>query len=806
MKKLKKALAFLLVLSLLAALPFPALAADGDKEKAAEKVRTMTLEQKLGQMLMPAFQMWTDRYGAGYVTKLPDGLADAIRELGFGGVALFSENAAGTAAGAALTADMQLAALSSEAGIPLLIAADQEGGYVARLGTGTTLCGNMALGAAGDAETARQAARILGSELNALGIGMDFAPVMDVNSNPSNPIIGVRSFSDDPALAAKLGSAFVEGLHDTGTASALKHFPGHGDTNVDSHTGLPCINKSLDELRRSELVPFRAGIEAGTDLIMTAHIQFPQIETETYISKLDGKPVTLPATLSKTVITGLLREEMGYDGVVSTDAMTMDAIAKHFDRLDAAKLAINAGVDILLMSVTIDAPSAVADCRNYISGIADMVRSGEIAESRIDEAVTRILTLKYRRGIMDLTVDKDAQIQRALSVVGSEANHEAEWKITEKAVTLVKNDGMLPVTVPEYGHIALFCSYQNEVASMEYAVSRLRKEDIIPESADCEVFCYEGRSASEFRSTVADADAVLASVETYREGNMAPGSWQAAFVDSLISMTHEYGKKIAVISIHLPYDLARYQSADALLAAYCAKGMDKTPAAFNGETATYGPNLPVAVCGVFGSYIPSGTLPVEIPAVNAYGSYTGEIRYPRGFGLTGFTDVPADSWYAPAVLWAVRNNLVTGVSPTEFAPESWCTRAQIVTLLWRAAGGPKVNAALPFTDVAENSWYADAVRWAVSMHITEGITSLLFGPDEPCTRAQTVTFLWRAAGSPTASWLIPYFDVPAGSWYADAVSWADAKGITNGVSSNRYGAELCCTRAQAVTFLYRSRK
>ena len=781
------------------------LAEDRDAEKAAAMTQSMTLEQKVGQMMMPAFQTWTDRYGAGYVTKLPEGLRDAIREFGFGGVALFSENAAGTAAAVSLTADMQAAALSSAAGIPLLIAADQEGGYVARLGTGTTLCGNMALGAAGDAETARQAARILGSELSVLGIGMDFAPVMDVNANPSNPIIGVRSFSDDPALAAKLGAAYVEGLHDMGVASALKHFPGHGDTNVDSHTGLPCIDKSLDDLLSGELISFKAGIEAGTDMIMTAHIQFPQIETETYVSKLDGKPVTLPATLSKTIITGLLRKELGYDGVVSTDSMLMDAIAKHFDRLDAAKLAINAGVDILLMSVTIDSPSAVSDCRSYVNGIAEMVRSGEIAESRIDEAVTRILTLKYRRGIMDITVNKEAQIQKALSVVGSEANHEAEWRIMEKAVTLVKNDGMLPVTVPENGRVLLFCSYANEVTAMEYAVSRLRKEGLIPDSAACKVICYNGRSASEFRTDIAGADAVVASVETYREGNMAPDSWQAAFLDSLISLTHNSGKKIAVISIHLPYDLARYQAADALLAAYCGKGMEEMPLRFDGETKTYGPNLPVAVCGVFGSYIPSGTLPVDIPAVSAAGTYLRTILYRRGFGLTGFTDVPADSWYAPAVRWAVQNNITDGVSLTEFAPENTCTRAQIVTFLWRAAGSPKVNASLPFKDVDAESWYAPAVRWAVAAHITEGLAPQLFGPDEPCTRAQTVTFLWRAAGKPSVSWLIPYFDVPAGSWFADAVRWADAKGITNGIEENRFGAELRCTRSQAVTFLHRSR-
>lgn len=222
---------------------------------------------------------------------------------------------------------------------------------VNRVSFGVTGPGNMALAAAGDPALTEECADLLGQEIAALGFNMDFAPVSDVNNNPNNPIIGIRSFSDEPALASQHVTAFLRGLDKNNISAALKHFPGHGNVGEDSHTGLPSSELTVEELKACELIPFQAGIEAGADMIMTAHIQYPNIETETYISKLDEDIVHLPATLSRTIITGLLREEMGYDGIVITDSMVMDAIATHFDPADAAVLAINAGVDILLCPV-----------------------------------------------------------------------------------------------------------------------------------------------------------------------------------------------------------------------------------------------------------------------------------------------------------------------------------------------------------------------------------------------------------------------------------------------------------------------
>ena len=262
--------------------------ADRRKERAAEILSSMTLEEKVAQMMMPAFRTWTKGKSSLDVTKLNKEQEALIKKYPFGGVILFAENLKNADQSRDLIREIQAASLKGFSRAALLIAADQEGGRVSRLAYGTQMPGNMALGASGDPDAARQEAALMGEELSSLGFNLDFAPVMDVNSNPANPVIGLRSFSDDPEAAGALGAAFTKGLHSRGIISALKHFPGHGDTDTDSHTGLPVIDKSLEELRRCELIPFERGLQEA-DMVMTAHILYPQIETKTYISRRDGK-------------------------------------------------------------------------------------------------------------------------------------------------------------------------------------------------------------------------------------------------------------------------------------------------------------------------------------------------------------------------------------------------------------------------------------------------------------------------------------------------------------------------------------
>ena len=285
----------------------------------------------------------------------------------------------------------------------------------------------MALAATGDPENARKMANIYGTELSLLGINADYAPVLDVNNNPNNPVIGVRSFSDSPEIVSEYGSKYIEGLHETGTIVTLKHFPGHGNTDTDSHTGFPVINSSLDDLRACELIPFQKAIDSGADMIMTAHIQYPQIEKETYTSKSTGEKVYLPATMSHTILTDLLRDEMGFEGVVVTDALDMAAINDNFSDEDIMLLAINAGADMIMLPIIMDTNQFKRDLEMIETAIR-LVEEGKIDIETIDESVRRILTLKKNHGLLDktdFTVTND-MISAAESGIGCKENRDTE--------------------------------------------------------------------------------------------------------------------------------------------------------------------------------------------------------------------------------------------------------------------------------------------------------------------------------------------------------------------------------------------
>ena len=331
-------------------------------KRVQELVADMTVRQKITQMLMPDFRKWQQEGQATQsdMTELNKEVAEAVDKYDFGGVILFAENVKGTAQTLALTQALQQAAISNQANngkLPLLLAIDQEGGIVYRLGSGTALPGNMAVGATRDPELANQAGQIIGRELSALGLNVNFAPVFDTNNNPQNPVIGLRSFSSDPKVVARLGTAMMEGIQKYNVAVAAKHFPGHGDTAVDSHTGLPLVDKSYAELEALELLPFKAAIDKNADMLMTAHIQYPQIEKDTVISKQTGETIYIPATLSDDIITGIVRKKFGYKGVVVSDAMGMDAIAKNFGESEAAIMAIKSGVDVVLMPTVLRSKS-----------------------------------------------------------------------------------------------------------------------------------------------------------------------------------------------------------------------------------------------------------------------------------------------------------------------------------------------------------------------------------------------------------------------------------------------------------------
>jgi len=344
-------------------------------EFIAEMLETMTLYEKICQMIIVALDSITGVAGttiAGEITQA------ALEKYPVGGVIHFPPNIASSEQITLLNSNLQ--ELSN---IPLLIAVDEEGGRVARLRQKLQAHSVRAMLSYEDGgeEAAFDNAVILSDALRVHGFNTNFAPVADVWSNPANTVIGDRAYSRDFNTAAELVAAAVRGFRESNIACSLKHFPGHGNTREDSHHRTAYVNRSLDELREEEFLPFIAGIEAGADMVMTGHLIVPEADE-------------LPATLSKVLLTDILRGELGFDGVIITDSLAMNAVSRHFDVSFVAVTAVNAGVDIILMPVDVEAT---------ITALLDAVKDGEISWNRIDESVSRILQLKISLGLIDIT-------------------------------------------------------------------------------------------------------------------------------------------------------------------------------------------------------------------------------------------------------------------------------------------------------------------------------------------------------------------------------------------------------------------
>ncbi|SES01175.1 beta-N-acetylhexosaminidase [Butyrivibrio fibrisolvens] len=574
-------------------------------------VSNMTTQQKVAQMIMPALRTWGSGDDAVPATTLSDEQKAVLTKYSFGGVIIFGQNIEEAGQTTQLISSMQEANAMGGAVSSLLVSIDQEGGYITRLSTGTSMPGNMAIAATNDPDNAYLAGDVIGSELSVQGINVDFAPVMDVNNNPSNPIIGVRSFSDDPKVVSQYGARFIEGLHNNHVMVALKHFPGHGDTDTDSHTGLPLIEKTYDQLKNLELIPFTQ-VASSADFVMTAHIQYPNIETGTYTSISTGEEVYLPATLSKTILTDILRKDIGFEGVIVTDAMEMDAIASHFDPMDAARLAINAGANMLLIPVDISSPDDIKELDDYINGIVAGIDNGLISMDCVNDSVYRILKAKSKYGLMNddslnelgksELITPDPELAR--QVVGSKEHHDIEWKIALEAVTSIKNDNAYPVTDDK--KTVILYSNDNQKNSIDFAKALLVAEGKVTSPDNIISICAKDASKESLTAAIKGADTVIMlSVSYSKEAS------NEDLIHDLIQKTHDNGGKFILLSAHLPYELASFADADALIACYNSRGMEMIP---TGESnrPKYGANIPAAIYAIFGGSDITGTLPVSI--------------------------------------------------------------------------------------------------------------------------------------------------------------------------------------------------
>jgi len=378
-------------------------------------ISKMTLEEKIGQMFQVGFKG----------TKVTSEIKEMIEDYCVGGIIYFRRNNIESLQQiSALSNDLQMLSASKRLGLPLIISTDQEGGIVNSLVGGTHFPGNMILGATRNVRLAKKYGQAMAKQLKVVGINMDFAPVLDVNNNPLNLVIGGRSFGGDPLLVSNLGVAFIKGMQAEGIITCAKHFPGHGDTAIDSHLDLPVIKHEKEHLEKVELYPFKQAIKVGVDSIMTAHIYFPAIEPRKEV----------PATLSNNVLAGLLRKELGFEGLIITDCMEMKAIASSFGTIEGSVMSIEAGSDMILVSHSLDKQKAA------IKAVVKAVKEGRITEKRINQSVLRILKLKRKRiGLEGPPISDYRKINKKIK-------DEIAYQISREGVTLVKDkDNLIPI-------------------------------------------------------------------------------------------------------------------------------------------------------------------------------------------------------------------------------------------------------------------------------------------------------------------------------------------------------------------------
>ncbi|MEV7553090.1 glycoside hydrolase family 3 N-terminal domain-containing protein [Amycolatopsis sp. NPDC089917] len=561
--------------------------ADAEAQRA---LRGLTLEQKVGQL----FVTWVNGKSADEVNaknKADFGVdtpAQVVEKYHLGGVIYFNndsrDNFDDPVQVAKLSNGLQRAAIRSGAHIPLQIATDQEGGTVTRMGAPATELPNaMAISAGRDTKAAREAARILGHELRAVGINQDFAPDADVNSNPANPVIGVRSFSGRPDLASQFVGAQVKGFQDSGRRSetvsaAAKHFPGHGDAATDSHLELPRIDRSEASWRETDVPPFKAAIGAGIDSIMSAHIQFPSLD-----------PSGEPATLSKPILTGKLRDELGYRGVVITDSLEMDAVREMHSDAEIPVLALKAGIDQLLMPVHLEVA---------INAVLDAVRKGELTEKRIDESVLRVLKLKLNRGILTSPFADPAKVA---SKVGTPANLATAQGIADRSVTAIRNDGgVLPLAQQPAKTLVTGWGATTTTALASKLTAHGTQATAL----------QTGQTPTDAQIAQAAAAAKNVDLVVVLTNNVGTYPLQGKLLQALA----DTGKPVVAVAAQIPYDAGYENPVKTWL-------------------ATYGyitPSLEALAKVILGKVKPQGKLPVDVPA----GKDVGTVKYPFGHGLT----------------------------------------------------------------------------------------------------------------------------------------------------------------------------
>lgn len=546
----------------------------------------LTLEEKLGQLF------WVGLPG----TELTEEIRQLLAGGKVGGVIFFGRQGSDPDVLRGLTEALQAAAAARDRATPgLVIAVDHEGGLVQRFGPPFTQWpGAMTLGAAGSAAYAEAMGRAMARELRAVGVNMNLAPVADVNNNPENPVIGTRSFGEAPERVAQLVAAVTAGLQAEGVSAVAKHFPGHGDTAVDSHLDLPVIPHGRERLDRVELVPFRAAIDADVDAVMVAHLVFPAVAK-------DGRP----GSLSPDVVTGLLKEALGFGGVAMTDALNgMAAITEHYGVDEGLVLAVEAGDDVVMVTESFGEQQALYE------RLLQAVREGRIPESRINDAAGRVLALKEKRGLLPplpgeagsggAAGDPPPGAGGDPAQIGAPAHQSLADEIGAAALTLVRN-AHLPLSLsPEARVLVIGPGYARRLEGEDGIVTALGAgiREMHANTVEVALDWSPDPAAVEHARSLAEGAAVV--VYAVADGHEAPA--HRALMAELIAA----GKPVIAVGLGMPYELTEVPEIQTYIAAYGFR---------DANLKGIGPLL-------FGRAPARGRLPVAIPG-----------HYPVGHGL-----------------------------------------------------------------------------------------------------------------------------------------------------------------------------
>lgn len=522
-------------------------------------VKSMTLPQKVGQLLVPTVPglSATDRG------------SELIRRYHVGGVIYFGQNVRDAAQVAALSAGLQQAARSRPPHLPLLIGTDQEGGIVSRLaGVVTVFPGQMAAGATRDTALIRAQDQATGAAMRALGVNLDYAPVADVNVDPANPVIGIRSFGANPTLVASMTAAAVDGFHQAGEVTVAKHFPGHGDTGVDSHTGLPVIHHTLSQWWTIDAPPFQAAIRAGVDEIMIGHIEVPALDDS-------GQP----ASLSRTIVTGLLRGRLGYQGVIVTDSLQMGGVLQGHTPAQVAVQAVQAGCDQLLMP---------GDPGAAYHAVLRAVQRGQISLAQLDASVARVVNLKVARGLLSEPAVSPSAVA---GLENTTPQRNLSQRLANRSITVVANESKT----------------RSEPAD-KFSLLPLRSRRVYvagPAAAGLTAALQPELAATGGRivASAAEAQVIVAATR-----NAVSDPAQQRLVRGLVAT----GKPVVLLATGLPYDLGVFAGISAAVASYSDSSV----------------SLKAAAGVLTGGLRPGGRLPVTIP------SRAGGTSFRYGTGLS----------------------------------------------------------------------------------------------------------------------------------------------------------------------------